>query len=144
MPRTADQVSPTPRVAQIVALQALHYLALALITPIITNSWASSSLLMQEGGAQSISLIMDWREFTGLPTVSLPRAAFGVTERFVSLTLAEAGQGWRERMILAAKGVGGMQVGRDELLVGLMRVIRRDSGRAWAVALGWMAASLIE
>lgn len=87
---------------------------------------------------------MDWREFTGLPTVSLPRAAFGGAERLVSLTLAEAGVGWKERMISAAKGVGGMQVGRDDLLVGVMRVIRRDSARGWAVAVGWALATLLE
>lgn len=42
-------------------------------------------------------------------------------------------------------GLKGVPVaGEDELREGLLRIVEGDMGRGWAVALGWMLASLVE
>lgn len=131
--RSADFLDP-----QIVSLQCLHYLSLSLILPVLLSTFASRPLLAYEGGPSSVSLMMDWREFTGSPTVSLaPSVKRGLEVGLVGLS-----------SFATRKGPGGTGDG-GALLVsdvsrGLVRVIERDSARGWTVAAGWLCASMIE
>ena len=59
---------------QIVLFQCLHYLTLSFILPPILSYFASPLLLSYEGGPTAVSMVMDWREFTGLSTVGVPAA----------------------------------------------------------------------
>lgn len=123
---------------QIVALQTLHYLTLAVLLPPLLRTFASPSLLAYEGGPTSVSLIMHWREFTGKATESLRAARRSeAMEGLVSLAVAKAGL-----------GAGRVQVGGEmdpsEMMDGLVRVVGDDPMRGWAVALAWMTASMIE
>lgn len=81
---------------------------------------------------------MDWREFTGQPTVSLaPAAKKGLQVGLVGLASVATGRG------PGGTGTGGALVAGD-VARGLIRVVERDSARGWTVAAGWVGASLIE
>lgn len=118
---------------QIVSLQALHYLSLSLLLPPLLSLFASPTLLSYEGGAASISMIMDWREFSGLSTVSLA-AARGAPGGLIGLTAAAKAGGQAAIVDITVA----------DLTRGLVRVVEGDPMRGWVVALGWILASLLE
>lgn len=98
--------------------------------------FASPTLLAYEGGASSVSVVMDWREFSGVSTVSIaarPSLAPGL------VGLASA---------VTKKGPGGTgpsgSIVAGDVTRGLLRVIEPDPMRGWAVALGWAGASAAE
>lgn len=54
---------------QIVSLQALHYIALALVTPPLLQLLSSNTAALSfEGGALQVGMVLDWRELAGRPT----------------------------------------------------------------------------
>lgn len=81
-------------------------------------------------------MVMDWREFSGIATSSLAEGKF-LTRGLVGLTAVASGKG------LGGTGVGGKLVEGD-VARGLTRVVESDPLRGWAVAIGWMFASMIE
>lgn len=124
--------------SQIVALQCLHYLSMSIILPFLLHLFSEQTLLSYEGGATSVSLLMDWREFTGSPTVSLaPAFKKGLKVGLVGLSSVVTGRG------PGGTGTGGELVLGD-IKRGLIRVVERDSARGWTVAAGWIGASMIE
>lgn len=56
-------------ISQIVALQACHYLILALITPPLLFLFTNPTALSLEGGPSNVAMIMDWREMVGKATI---------------------------------------------------------------------------
>ncbi|GAA5920295.1 hypothetical protein JCM1841_003031 [Sporobolomyces salmonicolor] len=122
---------PVLIISQIVAFQALHYLALALVLPVFLSLFASPDLLAYEGGPSSLALVMDWRAFTGRTVSSIP-ATRTLQPGLAGLAAATGG--------VAAEA----KVDAAELARGVVRVMEWDSARGWAVALGWVSASMID
>lgn len=111
---------------------------MSLILPVLLHIFPDPTLLSYEGGATSVSLLMDWREFTGSPTVSLaPAFKKGLNVGLVGLSSVVTGRG------PGGTGTGGELVLGD-IKRGLIRVIERDSARGWTVAAGWIGASMAE
>lgn len=124
-------------ISQIVGLQCFHYLCLALLLPPILSTFASPSQLAYEGGATSVSIIMDWREFVGAPTVSLPAEGRSAHGGWITLSRA-SGVGPDEA------GTARTQVSVHEVAEGLLRIVESDSARGWATAVCWMLASFMD
>ncbi|KAM0791769.1 hypothetical protein ACM66B_004033 [Microbotryomycetes sp. NB124-2] len=122
-------------ISQIVSLQALHYLTLALVMPLIVSAFANPTLVAEEGGASSVSIVMDWREFTGRSTASLA-ARRHLSPGLVGLATLTTGKG------PGGTGPDGQLTSRD-IINGLVRVIESDPGRGWATAMGWSLGSMI-
>ena len=61
---------PLRTLAQILCVQSLHYLTLAIVVPPLLRFFPGTSqgALSFEGGAYQIGLIIDWREMAGRPT----------------------------------------------------------------------------
>ncbi|BGP17564.1 hypothetical protein JCM10213v2_005597 [Rhodosporidiobolus nylandii] len=116
----------------IVSLQALHYLTLALLLPILLSILANRDLLAYEGGASSIGMAMDWRAFTGATVSGIP-ASRALQPGLVGITAATEGYG-----LVASK------VDAAELARGVVRAVEGDAMRGWAVAVGWVAASMVD
>ncbi|GAA6059955.1 hypothetical protein JCM10212_001304, partial [Sporobolomyces blumeae] len=123
----------------IVAFQAIHYLILALILPVCLSTLASDPLLAYEGGSSSISLAMDWRAFTGR-TVSGLAAGRVLSPGLTHLAAAATASATARRVAKAATD----PVTADVLRQGVVRVVEWDAMRGWAVALAWMATSLVD
>lgn len=121
---------------QIVSLQALHYLTLSLIVPLLVSAFANQARLAEEGGASSVSIVMDWREFTGRSTASLA-ARRTLPPGLVGLATLTTGK--------APGGTGpDGDITSSDVLRGLVRVIEPDAARGWAVAFGWSFGAMIE
>ncbi|GAA98352.1 uncharacterized protein L969DRAFT_93050 [Mixia osmundae IAM 14324] len=56
-------------ISQIVSLQAVHYLVLALLIPPLLWMFADPLSLSLEGGASNVAMVMDWREMVGRATI---------------------------------------------------------------------------
>ncbi|KAL7280289.1 hypothetical protein PYCCODRAFT_1363232 [Trametes coccinea BRFM310] len=111
---------PVLIIAQIVALQTLHYVTLSVLIPPLLVMFAEPGSLEYEGGAANVGMIMDWREMAGRPT-----------------TRALPGEGpWKS---LNSVWSGGKQVGVAPALQGDFR--RIDPVRCWIIAICWIAAS---
>lgn len=104
--------------------------------PILLHVLASSSLLAYEGGGSSVTMVMDWREFSGQPTASLtakPDLLPGLVGLAAAMTHRSP----------AGTGPGGV-IQQADVARGLLRVLEPDPMRGWAVALGWSLASAVE
>lgn len=114
---------------QIVALQALHYLFLSLVLPPLLSVFCTAPSLDYEGGSTSIALAMDWRAFTGRTVSGLP-AMGHLDAGLASLHAANAT----------------LPDGLDQqgLARGVVRLVPKDAMRGWAVAFGWILASMAE
>lgn len=123
---------------QIVSLQSLHYLTLAVVLPILLSIFANRDRLSYEGGASSIAMVMNWKAFTGA-SVSGMTASRVLQPGLVGLSEAAAATGGVSYGAVAAG-----QVDAAELARGVVRVVEGDALRGWAVAVGWVAASMIE
>ncbi|GAA5839361.1 hypothetical protein JCM9279_005917 [Rhodotorula babjevae] len=121
---------PVLILSQIISLQALHYLVLSLVLPALLSILSNRDLLQYEGGATSISMAMNWRSFTGA-TASGVGASRQLVPGLTSLASAEA-------------GAAVAKLDAAELARGVVRVVGRDAFRGWAVALGWLAASMAD
>lgn len=136
---------PVLIISQIVSLQALHYLSLSLLLPPLLSLFASPTLLSYEGGPSSVSMIIDWREFVGISTVSIA-AAKGSPGGLMGLSAArvvkEAAGGRSGNVAAALAAAAEVTVG--DLSQGLVRIVEADPMRGWVVALGWILTSLLE
>ncbi|GAA6028838.1 hypothetical protein JCM8097_007419 [Rhodosporidiobolus ruineniae] len=135
VPRTGFRVQgwdPVLIISQIVSLQALHYLTLAVLLPILLSLLANSDLLTYEGGASSIAMAMNWKAFTGATVSGVP-AGRHVEPGLVGLAAAAGGY-----------GAEGLKVDAAELARGVVRAVEGDAMRGWAVAVGWVAASMVD
>jgi hypothetical protein len=65
---------PVLIISQILAIQALHYLLLSLITPPLLRAFARPEQLELEGGSQNVAMIIDWRAMSGATTLHSPSA----------------------------------------------------------------------
>ncbi|KAF8470286.1 integral membrane protein S linking to the trans Golgi network-domain-containing protein [Russula ochroleuca] len=111
---------PVMIISQIVALQSLHYLTLALLVPPLLSFFAEPGSLEYEGGAFNVGMLMDWREMAGRPTF---RRLHG-EERWSSFTGA-----WS----------GGRKVAEGPRYMGPDG--RGDYMRGWILASCWVLAS---
>lgn len=111
------------------AIQALHYVFLALALPPILSILCPASSLDYEGGSTSIALAMDWRAFTGRTVSGLPARKY-----------ADAGLA----SLHAANASLPDGLSQEGVVRGLVRLVPRNSMRGWAVALGWVIASMGE
>ncbi|KAI8985639.1 integral membrane protein S linking to the trans Golgi network-domain-containing protein [Trametes punicea] len=111
---------PALIIAQIIALQTLHYVTLSVLIPPLLVMFAEPGSLEYEGGAANVGMIMDWRVMAGRPT-----------------TRALPGEGpWKS---LNPVWSGGKQVGFTPSAQSDFR--RVDPVRCWIIALCWIAAS---
>lgn len=60
---------PVLIISQILAIQALHYVILCLITPPMLTMFAKPGPLEYEGGARNVAMIMDWHAMAGSSTL---------------------------------------------------------------------------
>ncbi|GAA5980775.1 hypothetical protein JCM11641_002645 [Rhodosporidiobolus odoratus] len=125
---------PVLIISQIVSLQALHYLTLAVLLPILLSFFANPDLLRYEGGASSIGMAMNWKAFTGSTVSGLP------SNRILQPGLV----GLQAVTGVAAAGAEGVKVDAAELARGVVRAVEGDALRGWAVALGWATASMVD
>jgi len=111
---------PVLIVSQIVSVQTLHYLTMALLVPPLLFLFAEKSSLEYEGGAANVGMVMDWRQMAGRPTARALRDGSWAT--------------------LHAVWSGGKQVGLEGEQVGQWDG-RTDPIRGWVIAACWLAAS---
>ncbi|KAF8997823.1 integral membrane protein S linking to the trans Golgi network-domain-containing protein, partial [Cyathus striatus] len=64
---------PILLIAQIVAMQALHYIVMSVLVPPLLAAFAEPDGLAYEGGAANVGMIMDWRLLAGIPTIPNPQ-----------------------------------------------------------------------
>ncbi|GAA5889556.1 hypothetical protein JCM6882_007069 [Rhodosporidiobolus microsporus] len=136
VPRTGFRVQgwdPVLIISQIVSLQALHYLTVAVILPVLLSIFANRDLLKYEGGASSIAMAMNWKAFTGATVSGVP-VSRAIPPGLVGLDAA-GGTGY---------GAEGLKIDATELARGVVRAVEGDAMRGWAVALGWVAASMVD
>ncbi|GAA5867995.1 hypothetical protein JCM3774_001560 [Rhodotorula dairenensis] len=120
---------PVLIVSQIVALQALHYLFLSLVLPPLLSVFCTAPSLDYEGGSTSIALAMDWRAFTGRTVSGLPAS------RYLEPGLAS---------LHAANATLPDGLDQQGLTRGVVRLVQKDAMRGWAVAFGWILASMAD
>ncbi|GAA6052978.1 hypothetical protein JCM3770_001160 [Rhodotorula araucariae] len=123
---------PVLIISQILSLQALHYLVLSLVLPALLTILSNRDLLLYEGGATSIAMAMNWKSFTGATASGVP-ASRALAPGLASLVSAGA-DGLRGANTLDAA----------ELARGVVRAVEGDAFRGWAVAVGWVAASMAD
>lgn len=73
---------PVLIISQILAIQALHYVILSIITPPMLKVFAKPGPLEYEGGSKNVAMIIDWRAMAGLTTLhGLPPGSPGAEHR---------------------------------------------------------------
>lgn len=112
---------PVLLISQIISMQTLHYLTMAMLLPPLLTIFAEPTSLEYEGGASNVGMIMDWRQMAGRPT-----------SRQSSTDVA-----WR---VLNAVWSGGKQVGTEDA-TGDEWDGRIDPRKGWIIAVCWMLAS---
>ncbi|RXK35895.1 hypothetical protein M231_06859 [Tremella mesenterica] len=120
---------PVMLICQIVSMQTLHYLTLALLIPPLLATFTSPDTLAYSGGPTTVSHLMDWREMSSKPTVS---------------TTLEGG--WNS---LRGAWSGGKQIGtveNDEIQEDGMEILDfgLDDTRGWMIGIAWMIACCID
>lgn len=78
--------SALSQVRQIVSMQCLHYLTLAVLTPPLLAVFAEPVSLSWVGGAANIGMLMDWREMAGRPTAMARGSSVQGDDRWRSYT----------------------------------------------------------
>jgi len=120
---TSATWDPVLLISQIVTIQAIHYLVISLIVPGLLHLYANRELLLYEGGAMNVGMVMDWREMASRPTV---RGLVG-EDRWSSYSWA-----WSGGKKIGYGVHGGAWDGQT------------DPRRGWIIAFGWMCASLFD
>ncbi|KAF4569491.1 hypothetical protein EYR40_008464 [Pleurotus pulmonarius] len=77
---------PILLISQIVSMQCLHYLTLAVLTPPLLAVFAEPVSLSWVGGAANIGMLMDWREMAGRPTAMARGSSVQGDDRWRSYT----------------------------------------------------------
>ncbi|BGP41212.1 hypothetical protein JCM10449v2_005186 [Rhodotorula kratochvilovae] len=121
---------PVLIISQILSLQALHYLVLSLVLPALLSILSNRDLLLYEGGATSISMAMNWKSFTGATASGVP-ASRALAPGLTALASVNA-------------GMSAGKLDAAELARGVVRAVEGDAFRGWAVAFGWVAASMTD
>ncbi|KAL4251590.1 Integral membrane protein SYS1-related [Abortiporus biennis] len=117
-PQTWD---PILIISQIVSMQTLHYITLALLVPPMLTIFAEKNSLDYEGGASNVGMVMDWRQMAGKPPA-----------RYL------LGEGpWHS---IGAVWSGGKQVGSETVQKDFWDG-RIDPIRGWVIAACWILAS---
>ncbi|CCM01273.1 uncharacterized protein FIBRA_03322 [Fibroporia radiculosa] len=116
---TSPGWDPVLLISQIVSLQTLHYLTLAVLLPPLLIIFAEPSALEYHGGAANVGMVMDWREMAGRSTSRMSQGSWNSWNSVWS---------------------GGKQVGSGDVLEGQWDG-RIDPLRGWIIATCWMAAS---
>ncbi|KZT56827.1 hypothetical protein CALCODRAFT_302704 [Calocera cornea HHB12733] len=142
--------------AQIVLLQTLHYLTLALLLPLLLSFLTDARYLEYLGGSATVGMILDWRELAGRPTSTTPGwpssppphpaspssglAAFlpvpgvgSALDGLEGLGAAVGGPG---------SAAGGPGVGAPGELEGWVRL--PDARRSWVLGAGWVLGSCFD
>ncbi|KAH9945745.1 integral membrane protein S linking to the trans Golgi network-domain-containing protein [Amylocystis lapponica] len=115
---------PVLLISQIVSIQTLHYLTLAVLVPPLLTIFAESSSLEYYGGAANVGMVMDWRELAGRPA-------------------SRATQGDSPWSSFNPVWSGGKQVGSGDVQEGQWDG-RVDPIRSWIIAVCWMTASGVD
>lgn len=151
-PPPPAQLTHPSLVCQIISMQAIHYLFLALITPPLLNAFSSSSLLAYSGGASTVGHILDWREMASRPTIPGSLTGSGVG----AVGLDSAASGWGK---LRGAWSGGKQISKevnDPAGQGLDDSARIgggdievwdfgiDDSRGWTMGVCWLIAAAFE
>ncbi|KAF9814329.1 hypothetical protein IEO21_05172 [Rhodonia placenta] len=110
---------PVLLISQIVTMQTLHYLTMALLVPPLLIIFADSRALDYDGGAANVGMIMDWRELAGRPTSRASQSTWGAWNTVWS---------------------GGKQLGSAEAS-DRPRFGHTDPMRGWIIAACWVVAS---
>jgi len=124
MPPRIQGWDPVLIIAQIVCLQSLHYITLSFLIPPLLAMFAEPHALAHQGGAASVSMVMDWREMAGRPTLTGDEG--------------DISRGWS-----AFRGVwtGGHHVTGGSALQGWEWEAGVDPARGWVLAFSWLLAS---
>lgn len=145
------------------ALQACHYLLLALITPPLLNTFADPVALSLEGGASNVAMIMDWREMVGRATIDQDQVASDYMRLPPSLGRHKQPWGDESNAALAQavnsptkeESIGGQQELAHQLVETAQQAtledqssqygyIAADAKRGWVLGGAWIAASMVE
>ncbi|KZT68664.1 hypothetical protein DAEQUDRAFT_670950 [Daedalea quercina L-15889] len=116
---TSPGWDPVLLISQIVAMQTLHYMTLAILIPPLLTIFCRPDALDYVGGAANVGMVMDWRELAGKPTTNTVTRAWGSWNSVWS---------------------GGKQVGFGGHLEGQWDGLA-DPRRGWIIAVCWLAAS---
>lgn len=145
----------TPIHPQILALQSLHYLLLALLLPITLSLLASPAPLTFQGGPANLSPLLDWRELLGTPTFSpssdwadvwlSPTAAHPSSDAYPT----PQGPFQHVDVLDVTRPVPGMslkesQVSQAPPRDGEWDLRGKDEMRKWAIWLAWAVAAVAE
>lgn len=135
-------------VAQIVALQTLHYLTLAILVPPLLSIFADPLALDFEGGAANIAMIMDWREMAGRGTLQheVPRGGGSPPPGLVAGGLTGLGSSLDQRIRKARAVLDGVvqTVGwRDAVRESLVMDLAADARKGWVLGVCWWIASIL-
>ena len=146
---------------QIIALQACHYLVLALITPPLLFMFADPLSLSLEGGSSNVAMVMDWREMVGTSTIE---EKLGDYTRLPS-SLGRQKAGWGNKpninggnLVDHGKSTAGGAAADSDLVLDEKEVSQllhdpeqhqanyaaADPVRGWIVGGSWVAASSVE
>lgn len=143
-------------VAQIVVIQTIHYLTLALVVPPLLSIFSDPLALEYEGGSANIAMIMDWREMAGWGTLArhgkleaggwaghgvLPE---GLGRRPLRLSDAANRQDAGGAKGLLAKVEDGLGEEWGDFVRSTSAFdIAADPRRGWVLAVAWAIASLV-
>lgn len=141
-------------VAQIVAVQTLHYLTLALLVPPLLSIFADPVALDFEGGAANIAMIMDWREMAGRGTLQADAPVGGGTippgllDQLTPSNAAPLDQKIRRveralRRELAGGEAISASVSRDVVRSSLVTDMAADPRKGWVLGASWGMASML-
>lgn len=103
-------------ISQILAIQALHYLTLAILLPPILSFGASRRALFFSGGPANVNLVMSWHELAGRSPKRLDEAIHGIYSGGRRLATSNTFR-------------------PDEMI---------DSHRRWIIAIVWIIASVAD
>ncbi|KAL6301729.1 integral membrane protein S linking to the trans Golgi network-domain-containing protein [Sparassis latifolia] len=113
---------PVLLISQIVSMQSLHYLTLAVLVPPLLTIFAEPSALEYDGGAANVGMVMDWREMAG---------------RLTARTGDDPWSTWN------AVWSGGKQLGSTIPHMDDWDG-RIDPARGWIIAVCWLVASAVD
>ncbi|OAV99856.1 hypothetical protein PTTG_04085 [Puccinia triticina 1-1 BBBD Race 1] len=162
---------PVLIISQILAIQALHYVILSIITPPMLRWFAKPEQLELEGGPRNVAMIIDWRAMAGTTTLhtnqynpnhrldgwagfgrlpeSLGRKPFRVGNRLPHISISNPTNHSNlsdSNLGLLDKislGLGPDWIQNNLNYSGRTAELFSDSNRAWVISIAWLISSLI-